>query len=267
MDVRPPDAERYGAASHSTARPMDCGCCAVASSRNARILDLMRFARSPSRLAFFSGAVVVVGAALFFGCGSSERPAASSNVVPDAPSPVEGSVPDAGGDQDIGDAASDQAFSDDGRCLDDKPAPTIDGGFDGGDEAGLPVCPTSGACAAHCEEMVAHFKLGVAQVAVTCLRKLADCTALLDVQLCAQSGLMAACRDPTATGACTSLVTSCDPSAGGGFGGLIDQSGCEGLMRGLNAAGRGKLTACIRGKIEAGTCANEVLECTDDIQQ
>jgi hypothetical protein len=212
------------------------------------------------------GTIVGVGVPLFFGC-SSDRPAASGATTtgPDALSPVEGSVLiDAGGDQDIGDAATDP-FSDDGHCLDDQPAPTIDGGFTGGDDAGIPICPTTGTCVTYCNDVVAHYKLGVAQVAVTCMRKLPDCSTVLDVRLCVQNALMAACRDTTAPGACAPLVLPCDPNAGG-MGSLIDQNGCEAYMKGLNPTGRGALAACIKDKIEAGTCASEVVQCTDQIQ-
>lgn len=226
----------------------------------------MLLSRTRARFAIVFGAVVGGGAALVFGCSSSDRPAASSGTTGfDASAPVEGSVRgDAGGDQDIADAASDQQFSDDGHCLDDLPAPTIDGGFVGGDDAGVPICPKTGNCVTYCNDIVAHYKLGVAQVAVTCMRQLPDCSQALDVRLCVQNAGMAACQDTTAPGACTPLVLPCDPNAGG-IGSLIDQSGCEAIMRGLSSTGRGVLASCIQGKIDAGTCANEVTECTDKI--
>jgi len=228
----------------------------------------MVLGRARYRLAILFGATIVGGAMLVFGCSSSDRPGASAGPLAfDAPPPVEGSVlADAGGDQDIADAVTDQRFSDDGHCLNDKPAPTIDGGFAGGDDAGIPICPATGTCATYCNDIVAHYKLGVAQVAVTCMRQLPDCSQVLDVRLCVQNALMAACQDTTAPGACAPLVLPCDPNAGG-LGSLIDQNGCEAFMRGLNPTGRGALASCIQGKIDAGTCANEVTQCTDQIQQ
>jgi len=214
------------------------------------------------------GASVVGGAALVFGCSSSDRPGASAGTAGfDAAPPVEGSVlADTGGDRDIADAGSDRQFSDDGHCLNDLPAPTIDGGFTGGDDAGIPICSTTGTCVAYCNDIVAHYKLGVAQVAVTCMRQLPDCSQVVDVRLCVQNALMAACQDTTAPAACTPLVKPCDPNAGG-LGSLIDENGCEAIMRGLNPTGRGALASCIHGKIDAGTCASEIAQCTDQIQQ
>lgn len=146
------------------------------------------------------------------------------------------------------------------------PAPTIDGGFAGGDDAGIPICPTTGACVTYCNDIVAHYKLGVAQVAVTCMRQLPDCSKVLDVRLCVENALAEACQDTTTPGACAPLVLPCDPNAGG-LGSLIDENGCEAFMRGLNPTGRGALASCIQGRIDAGTCANEVTQCTDQIQQ
>lgn len=212
-------------------------------------------------------------ASLVFACSSSDLPGgAVVTTGGDAqpPVPVEGSVlADAAGgkDQDMGDSVHDQQqFSDDGHCVDDRPAPTIDGGFVGGDDAGVPICPTTGTCVPYCNDVVAHYKLGVAQVAVTCMRKLTDCSDVLDVRLCVQNALMGACQDKTAPGACTPLVLPCDPNAGG-LGSLIDENGCEAFMRSLNPAGRGAFASCIQAKIDAGTCASEVVQCTDQIQQ
>jgi len=228
----------------------------------------MALARARYRFAILFGAIVGGGATLVFGCSSSDRPGAGGGTTGfDAQPPVESSVlVDAGGDQDIGDSVNDQHFSDDGHCLNDQPAPTIDGGFAGGNDAGTPICPTTGTCVTYCNDIVAHYKLGVAQVAVTCMRKLPNCSNALDVRLCVQNALMEACQDTTAPGACAPLVLPCDPNAGG-FGSLIDENGCEAFMKGLNPTGRGVLTSCIRGKIEAGTCANEITQCTDQIEQ
>lgn len=226
----------------------------------------MALARARYRLAFFLVASAAIGSGLAFGCSSSDRPASSGGTTGvDAPT-YEGSTPvDARGDQDPSDAARDQ-LSDDGQCVDDRPAPTIDGGFDGSDDAGRPICPTTGTCATYCDNVVAHYKLGVAQVAVTCMRRLPDCSKVLDVRLCVQNAMAQACQDTTAPAACAPLVLPCDPKAGG-FGSLIDESGCEAFMKALNPTGRGALASCIKGKINAGTCASEVTECTDQIQQ
>jgi len=165
------------------------------------------------------------------------------------------------------DAADDRPlFSDDGACLDDKPAPTIDGGFTGGDDAGVPICATTGTCVTYCDDIVAHYKLGVAQVAVTCLRKLPSCSDVVDVSLCVDNALGESCKDMTSPAYCTPLVKPCDPNAGGA-GSLIDEPGCESFGNGLNASGRSALSACIQSKIDAGTCPNDVRLCTDQIRQ
>ncbi len=174
---------------------------------------------------------------------------------------------DVGSDrEDALDAGSQPQFSDDGSCLDDRPAPTIDGGFQGSDDAGLPTCPTTGTCATHCNNIVARYKLGVAQVAVSCLRRLPSCSDVLDVRLCVDNALMGACRDNSAASACAPLVRPCDPNAGGP-GSIIDDNGCEAFMRGLNPTGRGALASCIQNKIDAGTCASQVDQCTDQIRE
>lgn len=157
-------------------------------------------------------------------------------------------------------------FSDDGSCLNDKAAPTIDGGFTGGDDAGVPICGTTGTCVTYCNNIVAHYKLGVAQVAVTCLRDLPSCSDVLDVNLCVDRALGQACKDTTSPAYCTPLVKPCDPNAGG-FGSLIDQAGCESFANGLSASGRTALSDCIQSKIDAGTCPNDVRLCTDEIRQ
>lgn len=229
------------------------------------------------RTAFFLISATALGTTFVVACSSDPRPApldgettakgtdgAVSSV--DARVAETGSESDSGGGSDAGDAATQPPLSDDGSCLDDRPAPTIDGGFEGGDDKGVPICPTTGACATYCNDVVAHYKLGLAQVIVTCLRKLPSCSQLLDVQLCVDNALAEACKDPTATNACTPLVLPCDPNAGG-FGSAIDQPGCELYMRGLNPNGRGVLSSCIQNKIDAGTCKNEVDQCTSQIRQ
>lgn len=201
---------------------------------------------------------------------SSERPEASGGTTrgPDGSTGDGAVLADSGSDGDGGaDAAGDgPRFSDDGACLDDKPAPTIDGGFKGGDEAGVPVCPTTGTCASYCDDVVAHYKLGVAQVAVTCILALPSCSNLLDVNLCVDTALGESCKDTTSSGYCTPLVKACDPNAGGA-GSLIDELGCESFANGLSASGRSAFSTCIQSKIEAGTCPNDVRLCTDQIRQ
>jgi hypothetical protein len=239
---------------------------AWSSERGATISSVM-LARAGYRFAILFGARVVGGGVLVFGCSSSDRPAASAGTGPAEPLPTFDASPvvDAGGDREIADSASDHSLSDDGHCLTDQPAPTIDGGFDGGDEAGIPICPTTGTCVSHCNDVVARYKLGVAQVAVTCIRRLPDCSNVLDVRLCVENALAEACQDTTAPGACAPLVLPCDPKAGS-FGSLIDENGCEGLVRGLNPTGRGALASCVQRKIDAGTCPSEVDQCTSELQ-
>jgi hypothetical protein len=205
---------------------------------------------------------------------SSDRPAPSGGITGGGTGGLDGSTAgrdasaDSSGDRDSSaDAADDRpSFSDDGACLNDKPAPTIDGGFKGGDEAGVPICPTTGTCVTYCNDIVAHFKLGIAQVAVTCILQLPSCSNVLDVNLCVDNALGASCKDTTSPGYCTPLVKPCDPNAGG-MGSLIDEVGCESFANGLNAAGRSTLSTCIQSKIEAGTCPNDVVQCTDQIRQ
>ena len=182
-----------------------------------------------------------------------------------------GNLADSSGDQDSGADAADAAddrprISDEGSCLDDKPAPTVDGGFKGGNEAGVPICPTTGTCVTYCDDIVAHYKLGIAQVAVTCLLKLPSCSNLVDVNLCVDKALGESCKDTTSPGYCASLVKPCDPNAGQ-LGSLIDEPGCESIANGLNASGRSTFSMCIQSKIAAGTCPNEVRLCTDQIRQ
>ncbi len=207
-------------------------------------------------------------------CSSSDRPAASGGTSGGIGGGVDASTTDgaglgdSSGDRDISvDAADDRPqFSDDGACLNDKPAPTIDGGFKGGDEAGVPICPTTGTCATYCDDIVAHYKLGIAQVAVTCILALPSCSNVLDVNLCVDNALGESCKDMTSPGYCTPLVKPCDPNAGGA-GSLIDEPGCEVFANGLNASGRNTLSTCIQSKIDAGTCPNDVRLCTDQIRQ
>lgn len=225
------------------------------------------------RTAIFFAAAAIHGTTLLIACSSDDRPGGASGetlppnkndggVVTTDGSVIDGSTEDG---QPLGDAGT-PPFSDDGSCLDDRPAPTIDGGFQGGDDSGVPICPTTGTCTAYCNDVVAHYKLGLAQVIVTCLRELPSCSQELDVQLCVDNALQQACKDPTAANACTPLVKPCDPNAGD-FGSAIDEPGCELYMRGLSSNGRGVLSSCIQGKIDAGTCKTQVDQCTDQIRK
>ncbi len=202
-------------------------------------------------------------------CSSDDGPRAGGGTKDGGGSTTDADVrSDSASDRDgSADAKDDQPLlSDDGSCLNDKAAPTIDGGFTGGDDAGVPICSTLGTCVTYCNDIVAHYKLGLAQVAVTCLRKLPSCSDVVDVSLCVDTALGQACKDTTSAAYCTPLVKPCDPNAGG-FGSLIDQPGCESFGNGLNASGRTALSDCIQSKIEAGTCPNDVRLCTDEIRQ
>ena len=203
---------------------------------------------------------------------SSERPAASTSGTGGTTGAADGSPTTDGNaladsdNPDSADSANDgPRFSDDGACLDDKPAPTIDGGFKGGNEAGVPVCPTTGTCVTHCDNVVANYKLGIAQVAVTCLLALPSCSNVLDVNLCVDNALGQSCKDTTSSAYCAPLVQACDPNAGGP-GSLIDEQGCASIANGLSASGRSTLSTCIRSKIDGGTCPNDVQLCTDQIR-
>lgn len=205
---------------------------------------------------------------------SSDRPAPSGGTTGGGTGDVDGStagrdaLADSSGQRDgSADAADDRPpFSDDGACLDDKPAPTIDGGFKGGNEAGVPICPTTGTCATYCDDIVSHYKLGLAQVAVTCILQLPSCSNVIDVNLCVDNALGASCKDTSSSGYCTPLVKPCDPNAGAP-GSLIDEPGCESFANGLSPSGRSSLSTCIQSKIEAGTCPSDVHLCTDQIRQ
>lgn len=200
------------------------------------------------------------------GCSSDKPPAGSGTTGTDAaPSTSDANTSkDGAQDADGSSDAADEQFVFTG-CLDDKPAP------DGGTEAGVdasapPVCPSSGDCSAICAHIVDHYKLGVAQVAVSCLLKLPSCASKFDVFVCVDSATGIACADPTSKGYCTPLVTACDPNAGGA-GSLIDEVGCELVARSLSSSGRSALATCFQSKTDAGTCPADVLMCTDDIRQ
>ena len=162
---------------------------------------------------------------------------------------------DASGDA-SGDASADAPAKD---CLDDKVSPT-----DGGD-AGT-VCPSSGPCSAACARILDRYKAGVAQAAAACILALPSCGSSAEVVPCVDRALARACPDPTSPSYCAPLVTPCDSDAGG-FGSMISEHGCESFANGLAGTGRQVFAACIRSKIDAGTCATEVGSCADDIRQ
>lgn len=200
------------------------------------------------------------------GCSSDKPPAGSSLTGNDAAlNPIDAtSSSDGGQDADGSSDAADEPFVFTG-CLDDKPAP--DAGVDSGvDASAPPECPASGTCSAICAHIVDHYKLGVAQVAVRCLLALSSCSTTTDVFNCVDTALGMACADPTSKPYCGGLVKPCDPNAGG-TGSNISEQGCESFANGLSANGRSAFAGCLQGKIDAGTCAVEVVMCGDDIRQ
>lgn len=224
----------------------------------------MRLVRA--RHAILLGAVATISLDLvMMGCSSDRPPAGGGATNTDAAVTPDATQPrDAGQDADgSSDAADGQVVS--GPCLDDNPAPT-DGGTDGGaDGSAAPVCPP-GPCSVICANIVAHYKLGVAQVAVACLLDLPSCAVPTDVFACVDMALGMACADPTSTGYCTPLVKACDPNAGGP-GANIDQAGCESFAHGMSSSGRSAFAGCLQSKIDGGTCPAEVVVCADDIRQ
>jgi hypothetical protein len=144
-------------------------------------------------------------------------------------------------------------------CLDDN-AVTIDGG------AGPMACPSPASCTANCASIKDHYKLGIAQTAIDCISKLANCTNQGQVRNCVDRALGRACKDTSSAGYCTPLVTSCDPMAGQP-GSNIDQEGCMRFANGLTASGRSAFSACIQSKVSAGTCPTEVITCANQIRQ
>jgi len=132
---------------------------------------------------------------------------------------------------------------------------------DGG--APLGRCPAS--CKATCERNVPRYKGAVADALVTCLAARPTCSDG-DVTLCLDRALAITCDTAEAQSACRGIVTRCDPNAGG-VGSAISQEGCESIVRGMTAAGRAELFACIEAKIVAGTCPREVATCAEDIRR
>lgn len=196
-------------------------------------------------------------------CSDGSYPAASSgNGGVDASS---------GGPIERGDAARD-AYAEAGDAGDagaDANSP-FDGGGCLGDEpvqaGGLPPCPTSGDCAESCKAVAANLRLGLAQVALSCILKLPSCADDLRVKLCVDSVVTRACGDSTSATFCAPLVTPCDPNAGG-QGALIDEASCQALGNALSAKGKGAYTGCVQSMIDAGTCVTDVPLCLDVIRK
>jgi len=196
--------------------------------------------------------------ALIYGCSSSDKPpyasttgdgAGNGEASPRADGPL--------ADQDAGaNDATDAPFVN-GPCLDDKPAP-LDGG--------APDCGASATCGSFCTRILDHYKLGVAQTAISCFLALPSCGNANDVRTCVDKALGNVCADPTADGYCTGIVKKCDPNAGGA-GSNIDQKGCVDIANGLTGSGRTTFLGCLQSKIEAGTCPAEVVTCADEIRQ
>lgn len=225
----------------------------------------MRLVRSRRALLLGALAATSIDLALV-GCSSDKPQAASSTTSTDAAPNTTDATRSKDGGQDAdaaGDAADEEVVK--GSCLDDEPAPT-DGGADGGDGSAAPVCPSSGTCSAVCAHILDHYKLGVAQVAITCLLDLPSCSTTTDVLACVDTALGMACADPTSNGYCSALVKACDPNAGG-LGSNIDETGCESFANGLSSSGRSAFASCLQSKIDAGTCPAEVVACADEIRQ
>ncbi len=206
------------------------------------------------------------------GC-SSDKPAASGGTTT---SGFDGSA--SGGDGSKLDGSGDGSSSGDGGgdsqtpeqdanngfvCLDDKSV-GVDGGA--GDGGALPVSCSNGSCAAHCDSIHDHYKLGVAQHAIQCISKLANCDSLVLVRNCVDDAIGRACKDSTSPGYCMPLVTACDPNAGMPNS-TIDEQGCEIFANAFSSAGRTAFSTCLQAKITAGTCPAENGTCADQIRQ
>ena len=218
-----------------------------------------------TRRALFVVMVAAVGAEAAVACSSSDRPATGSGSASTSSGGTSGTIADSSTDHDAEGGAFDAStdsptFTDDGSCLNDEPAPKLDAG------SAPPTCPSTGGCATYCSDVVAKYKLGVAQVAAKCILALGDCAELSDVGDCVDTAVDMSCKDTTSPAYCMPLVTSCDPNAGK-MGSLIDEPGCEMIANGLSASGRSTFSACIESKIEMGTCPNDVHLCTDQLRQ
>lgn len=192
-------------------------------------------------------------AAAIVACSDSNPPAATSMTTPeDAGKSETGTLSDAGADSAVD--ASDDADAGPGfECLDDKPAPA-DAGANDAD------CTKNG-CTSVCNDVTAHFKLGVAQVAMACIAKLPNCTTPSDAIPCLDYAMARACADPVSPGYCTPLAKPCDPE-----GNMITESACETFANGMTDAGRATFASCIQSEIEAGTCQDQVGTCADQIR-
>lgn len=207
------------------------------------------------------------------GC-SSDKPAASGGSttgLDGSASGGDGSKLDGSGEGDgssSGDAGGDSQAEEDANngfvCLDDKSV-GADGGA-AGDGGGLPVSCSNGSCAAHCDSIHDHYKLGVAQHAIQCISKLANCDSLVLVRNCVDDAISRACKDSTSPGYCMPLVTACDPNAGMPNS-TIDEQGCEIFANAFSSAGRTAFSTCLQAKITAGTCPAENGTCADQIRQ
>lgn len=144
-------------------------------------------------------------------------------------------------------------------CLDESSV-TIDGG------AGPTECTSSSSCSAYCSNVRDHYKLGIAQTAIACIAQLGGCSNVGEVGNCVDKAIGRACKDSTSPAYCSPLVTSCDPAAGQS-GSNVDEDGCERFANALSAAGRSTFSGCIQSKIDAGTCATEIVTCGDEIRR
>lgn len=144
------------------------------------------------------------------------------------------------------------------QCYEDKSV-SVDGGA-------LPTsCPESASCSAHCTNIANHYKLGVAQIAIACLKKLPSCANDTDVRACVDHAMDDTCKDTTSATYCAPLVKPCDPNAGQP-GSSIDEAGCEAFGSALNASGRTIFSDCIKQKIADGNCPIQVVACAAEIR-
>jgi hypothetical protein len=141
------------------------------------------------------------------------------------------------------DSGKDSGTTKDGgtvACLDDS-APAVQ-----------PACPTAGAgdeCVGACADFATSWKKGLSADIRKCL------TATIcqngTTATCADKALAKACPDPTATTFCTPNVTGCKNANAAD---TITQASCEGIAKGLNAAGRASLLTCFQQEFNCGDC-------------
>ena len=189
---------------------------------------------------------------------SSEKPGASSgNVASSSGGASDASSPtreDAGSDSGLldggsGDAGADAAA---GPCLGDNPASPDGGAAD---------CAANG-CTTSCANVEAHYRGGVADFAVRCLAGLPSCADPSNVIACVELARARSCTAAGSAAFCMPRVVACDPQ---GF--AISEQGCESFAQAMTDAGRAVFADCIDTKVDAGTCADEVGECADQIRQ